>query len=170
VPIGIDRLRLLAALTHGTKDADVELGGGDRRWLISYGRPDATIDPCGFRQLVLAAKEGRRTLLPRVEVVTFVGALREIGGGVAQRRGPDGHEHHIATLLPATGVTAILAELPEPAVDIRAAVRSDAELGASVVVLTSPVMDHRVDVLASQVAARCMVEELLDTLTAGPTR
>ena len=87
-----------------------------RRWLVSYRRTDATIDPCGFRQLVLAARAGRPTPLPPFEVVTFVGAMREIGGGITQRQSATGGlERHVATLLPAARVVAVLADLPNPA-------------------------------------------------------
>jgi hypothetical protein len=106
---------------------------------------------------------------PPVEVVRFIGAMREIGGGIIQRqRSTGGLERHIATLLSPARVMAVLSDLPEPGPEVRTVVRADEELEASVVVITSegPMVDHRLDVLATQVAARCMVEELVGAAAA----
>ena len=58
------------------------LSGRGRRWLVSYQRPGATIDPCGFRALVCSAMRGCRVPMLPVDTVDFVGRLQEIGGGV----------------------------------------------------------------------------------------
>ena len=42
---GLEQLRLAAALAHAVPDGDVLLSGQGRRWLVSYQRPGATIDP-----------------------------------------------------------------------------------------------------------------------------
>ena len=112
VPIDIDRLRLVAALCHRVDDADVELFGRHGRLLVSYRRSDATIDPCAFRQHVIAAGHGHSASLRSIEVVRFVGARRDLGGGISERRRADGIERHIATLLPPADAV-VLADLPD---------------------------------------------------------
>jgi hypothetical protein len=95
--------------------------------------------------------------LPPLEVVTFVGAMREIGGEITQRQSAAGGlERHVATLLPAARVAAILADLAEPGTGVRTVVRADDELEASVVVMTSsgPIVDHRLDGLVAAASRR----------------
>ena len=164
LPDSLEQLRLAAALAHSAVDADVEICGPGRRWLVSYGRPSATIDPCGLRQLVLAARRGCRSALLPVESISFVGGLREIGGGVYERFGPKGLERRIATVLPSGTVKAMLEAVPDAA-DLTANVSADEELGATVVTLTSahPVHDFRLDTVAYRVAAVCLVGELMGT-------
>ena len=168
VTVELDDLRLAAALAHSAPDADLELTGSGRRWLVSYGRIDATVDPCGFRQLVLTTMHGGRVgLLPASDGVSFTGALRDIGGGLYERTGPDGTERRIGTFLAAEHVEALLAALPDRAgeivTDVTAHLAADVELGVVVVTLSAehPALDHRLDVIAHRVAALLLVEELL---------
>ena len=48
--------------------------------------------------------------------------MRDLGGGISERRGADGIERHIATLLPPARIVVALAYLPEPPGDLRIAV------------------------------------------------
>ena len=161
--VELDDLRLAAALAHATADADLELVGPGRRCLVSYGRLDATIDPCGFRQLVLTTMQGGRVGLLPAEDVRLVGALREIGGGIHERMGPAGSERRFASFLPAEQVEAVLLGLPDADDEVMAEVAADLELGVVVVTLTAmhPVFEHRLDVIAHRVVATLLVEELL---------
>ena len=165
--VELDDLRLAAALAHSAPDADLELAGQRRRWLVSYGRIDATVDPCGFRQLVLTTMRGGRVGLLPAEDLRFTGALREIGGGIHERLGPDGAERRMATFLAPERVEGLLADLPgtagEAVEDVTAHLAVDVDLGVVVVTLGTahPVLDHRLDVIAHRVAAMLLVEELL---------
>ena len=165
--VELDDLRLATALAHSAPDADLELTGCGQRWLVSYGRIDATIDPCGFRRLVLTTMRGGRVGLLPAEDVQLTGALREIGGGIHERAGPDGTERRLATFLPPERVEALLVELPdssgEAVHEVAAHLCADVDLGVVVVTLSTahPVLDHRLDVIAHHVAAVLLVEELL---------
>lgn len=169
--VQLRQLALAAALAHCAPDADMALHGPGRRWLVGFRRPGATIDPCGFRQLVLAAMRGCRVGLLPIERVDFVGGLRDIGGGIYQRQGDLGTERRIATPLPAEHVEAILAaDLTDVGDTMTAHVQGDDELGATVVTIAtaSPVFDHHVDVVALRVAAACFVEELISSADREP--
>ena len=163
VTITLDQLRLAAALSHSAPDGDLELRGAGRRWLVSFRRPRATIDPCGFRQLVLATVRGCRVGLLPVEQVRFVGGLRDIGGGVYESSGPDGPRRRIATFLGAGAIEGTLREAPDDDGSIVAQVGGDRELGVSVVTLSTarPGVDLLLDAVAQSVAAACMVEEVI---------
>jgi hypothetical protein len=159
----VDQLRLAAALSHSAPDGDLELCGAGRRWLVSFRRPGATIDPCGFRRLVLATVRGCRVGLLPVEHLRFVGGLREIGGGVYESSGLDGPQRRIATFLGAGAVEGTLREAPDDGGSIIARVGGDRELGVSVVTLSTAHqgVDLLLDAVAQSVAAACMVEELI---------
>lgn len=164
-----DQLRMAAALAHSAPDADVVLTGPARRWLVSYRRSDATVDPCAFRQLVLAAWRGCRVGLLPVERVAFVGALRDIGGGVFERHGPRGPERRVATFLCPARVDALLAELPDVGDALTAHVRGDDELGVTVVTLGWALggRSHGLDVAAHRLTTACLVAELTDASVPG---
>ena len=161
--VGLDDLRLAAALAHSVADADLELSGCGRRWLVSYGRLDATVDPCGFRQLVLTTMHGGRVGLLPAEAVRFAGSLRDIGGGIHERLGPAGTERRFATFGAAVQVEALLVGLPDAGDEVVAEVAADLELGVVVVVLAAvhPVFEYRLDVIAHRVVAALLVEELV---------
>ena len=161
--ITLDQLRLAAALSHSTPDGDLELCGAGRRWLVSCRRPCATIDPCGFRQLVVATVRGCRVGLLPVEHVGFIGGLRDIGGGVYESSGPAGAQRRIATFLGAGAVEGTLRDAPDDGGSIVAQVGGDRDLGVSVVTLstTHPGVELLLDAVAQSVAAACMVEELI---------
>src|SRR5262245_52840651 len=154
VTVRLDDLRLAAALAHAMLDADLELCGHGRRWLVSYGRPDATLDPCAFRTLVLTALRGCAAPFLDVEQIAFVGGLREIGGGVFEHHGLDGPERLVATWLPAATVEALLVDAPpEAGDDVEVRVVGDLELGVTVVTLAAAAaLPLRLDALAYRVA------------------
>jgi hypothetical protein len=164
----LEPLRLAAALAHSSVDADVEVVSSRGRWLVSYRHPGAAIDPCALRQLVLAARRGCRSPLMPVASIAFVGALREIGGGVYERCGPNGPERRLATVLPGGAVRTLLEAVPDAA-DLTAHVSTDDELGVTVVTLGAahPGRGPRLDLAAYQIASACLVEELLATSAAG---
>jgi hypothetical protein len=169
--VRLDDLRLAAALAHATLDADVELCGPGRHWLVSYGRPDATLDPCGFRTLVLAALRSCAVPFLTVEHVAFVGGLREIGGGVYEHHGLHGPERLVATRLPAPAVEALLAdEPPDAGAEVEARIAGDTDLGVTVVTLTTGDRPLRLDALAYWVAGVCMVEELMGVVAQHAAR
>jgi hypothetical protein len=162
--VDLDLLRLVSALAHSAPDADVELGGPGRRWVVSYRRPSAVIDPCGFRQLVLASMRGCQVGLLPAERVEFVGGMQDIGGGVFHRRADGGTERWVATYLCAGHVESILTAAHCDAGDgATAHVRGDDELGVTVVTIATadPRIDHRLDVIALSLASAFMVEELI---------
>lgn len=166
-PTSLHQIRLVAALAHSAPDADVELTGIGRRWLVGFGRPGATIDPCGFRHLVIAAMRGCPVGVLPVQRVEFVGAMREIGAGVFQRRGDHGTERRWATFLDAPRVESIVAadDDAEAADALTARVSADEELGVTVVTIatTHPAFEHRLDVAALRLATTCLVEELIES-------
>ena len=161
--VGLEQLRLAAALAHAVPDGDVLLSGQGRRWLVSYQRPGATIDPCGFRALVCSAMRGCRVPILPVDAVDFVGRLQEIGGGVYERGGAEGQEWWIATFALPPVVELVLADLADEGYGLSAHVIGDLDLGTSVVSISGahPVLDLRASAMAHRVAAACMVEELL---------
>lgn len=155
---------MAAALAHSAADVDVEVHGQGPPWLVSYRRTQATTTPCGFRHLVLAAMRGCPVRSFPVEAIRYVGALREIGGGIYERLGQHGPDRAIATFLDAEAVERVLAAAPREAADeLSAHIHCDRELGVSVITLRSahPVFDIRLDVMAHAVAASCLVEELI---------
>ncbi|MGH9270212.1 MAG: hypothetical protein ACRDZ2_02965 [Ilumatobacteraceae bacterium] len=168
--VTLDQLRVAAALAHGALDGDLELSGAGRRWLVSFRRSHATIDPCGFRQLVLATVRGCRVGLLPVERVRFIGGLRDIGGGVYESSGPAGAQRRIATFLGAGAVEATLRQSPDSGGSIVAHVGGDRELGVSVLTLSAarPGVDLLLDAVAQSFAAACMVEELIAPFAAQP--
>ena len=161
--VGLEQLRLAAALAHAVPDGDVLLSGQGRRWLVSYQRPGATIDPCGFRALVCSAMRGCRVPILPVDAVDFVGRLQEIGGGVYERGGAEGQEWWVATFALPPVVEVVLADLADEGYGLSAHVIGDLDLGTSVVSISGahPVLDLRASAMAHRVAAACMVEELL---------
>jgi hypothetical protein len=170
--VGLDDLRLAAALGHAMLDADLDLCGHGRRWLVSYGRPDATLDPCAFRTLVLTALRGCAVPFLDVEQIAFVGGLREIGGGVFEHHGLDGPERLIATWLPPASVEALLRDAPpEAGDDVEVRVTGDPELGVTVVTLAAAAAQPlRLDALAHWVAGVCLVEELVGVIARHAAR
>jgi hypothetical protein len=170
--VGFDDLRLAAALGHAMLDADLELCGHGRRWLVSYGRPDATLDPCAFRTLVLTAARGCAAPFLDVEQIAFVGGLREIGGGVFEHHGLDGPERLVATRLAAASVEALLRDAPpEVSDDVGVKVVGDPELGVTVVTLAAAAaLPLRLDAFAYWVAGVCLVEELVGVVARHAAR
>ena len=133
--VGLDRLRLAAALAHSTVDADVELAGPGRRWMVSYGRADAMVDPSAFRELVLAAVRGCPVPVLPAEDIRFVGGLREIGAGVCERLGEHGPERRFATFLSKARVHALLAGCSPDLESTTVRLQTDAALGVTVVTI-----------------------------------
>jgi hypothetical protein len=164
VTVAIEQLRLAAALVHRSSGADLELWSEDRRFVVSRGRLDATLGPCSFRKIVLAAMRGNGEPLMHIERAQFVGGLREIGGGVYQRLGPSGSERRVAAFLSAAAVEALLSDgATEHDHDVAASVHHDHDLGVTVITITmsrAP-SDLRLDAVAHRVAATCLVEELI---------
>ena len=162
-PIGVEQLRLAAALAHSAPDVDVELVGAGRRWIVSYRRPCATVDPCGFRQLVLATARGCRVGLLPVTTVRFTFGLLDIGGGVYDASGLEGPMRRIATLLPGSAVEALLRDIPDGGAAVEAHLCPDEELGTTVVTLSAPHATRGVglDSVAQAVSASCMAMEVM---------
>ena len=161
--VAIEQLRLAAALAHRSSGADLELWSADRRFVVSRGRLDATLGPCSFRKVVLAALRGNGGPLMHIERAQFVGGLREIGGGVYQRHGPRGSERRLATFLSPATVEVLLRDCATDYDDVAASVHHDHELGVTVITITmtrAP-CDLRLDAVAHRVAATCFVEELI---------
>lgn len=164
--VHLDQIRLAAAIAHSIVDADVELVGQGRRWLFSSWRPDATMDLCGFRQLVVATMRGCRVGILPIDQVRFVGALEEIGGGVFQRVG-DHRERRLGTFLSAPRIESLLAARRlGPGCALSAHVQADTDLGVAVVTIPTahPAYDRRLDGVVGDIAAACLVAELLDSV------
>jgi hypothetical protein len=159
----MEQLRLAAALAHRSPSADLELWCDERRWMVSRGRLDATVGPCSFRKIVLAAMRGNGEPLGHIDRARFVGGLREIGG-VYQRLGPQGSERRIATFLSAATVDTLLRVVTDWGDDVAAALHHDLELGVTVVTIamTRAPSDLRLDAVAHRIAATCLVEELIE--------
>jgi len=162
VSLTLAQLRLVGALAHSTADADVELHDPGRAWLVSHRRRDAALDPCGLRQVVLAAMRGSPRPVVPLGSVAFVGALRDIGGGVYERHGAGGPERRIATFLPVGPVEELVGGITAPP-GLTASVHADDDLGVAVITVVSPhpVGAGALDAVAVRVAARCMVGELI---------
>jgi hypothetical protein len=160
----LEQLRLAAALVHRVSGADLEVRSGERRWIVSRSRPDAAVNPCSFRKLVLAAMRGNGEPLGHVEHVRFVGGLREIGGGVYQRAGQHGPERRVATLLSPSELDGLLrACAAEFADDVISLVERDPDLGISLITVRAgpSATPLRLDAAAHWIAASCLVEELI---------
>lgn len=165
-PIGVEQLRLAAALAHAAPDVDVELLGAGRRWIVSYRRPCATVDPCGFRQLVLATARGCRVGLQPVTSLRFTFGILDIGGGVYDASDAAVSARRIATLLPAGSVEALLHEVPDGGPAVEAQVCGDEELGTTVVTISAPhgAVGVGLDAIAEAVSASCMALEVITSL------
>lgn len=167
VTVEIDHLRFAAALAHSCVDGELELVGAGRRWIVSFHRRCATVDPCGFRQLVLATARGCRVGLLPIDHLRFVGGLTDIGGGVYESCGDRGPQRRIATVLPPGQVEAILRDAPQEGA-LEAHVSGDLELGVTVLTLSAshPAVGLRIATVAQALAASCMVEELIAPINA----
>ena len=164
--VGVEQLRLAAALAHAAPDVDLELVGAGRRWIVSYRRPCATIDPCGFWQLVLATIRGCRVGLLPVTAVRFTFGLLDIGGGVYDASSAVVSARRIATLLPASDVEALLREIPDGGAAVEAKICGDEELGTTVVTISArhASLGVGLDAIAEDVSASFMAMEVIDGL------
>jgi hypothetical protein len=171
----LERLRLAAALAHGIDGVRLELLATSGERVVVSHHPAADLDPCAFRQVVLAsASPGGPDYSGRVLGVALGGAAEDLGGGVVRARTPCGLEQRwIATLLGPETAIDLLADIGgDPAAEdaMRACVKPDGPLGVSLVVLSC--LDHRyddtLDQLATRVAAACFVEELVRRASPAP--
>ena len=143
----------------------MEYGAG-RRWIVRYRRPCATVDPCGFRQLVLAtARRCRVGLLP-VTMLRFTFGLLDIGGGVYDASDAAVSTRRVATLLPAGSVEALLHDVPDGGRVVEAQLCGDDELATTVVTISAPhgALGVGLDAIAEAVSASCMALEVITVL------
>lgn len=139
--IGPARLRSAAALAHLVPGARLRLRGGEGAEIVVDRTPDADLDPCAFRQVVLhTCRAGSDRAHPVVDDVVVGGTLADVGGGlVVSRVRGEGSLHWLAVTAPAAALRAGLADCPfdGPDVEIEAVLRPDPELGVTVVRLTT---------------------------------
>lgn len=178
MPIRLDALRLAAALAHSVPDTRLRLTT-DLGVAVEIGRhTDADLGPCQFRQAVAAGSCPGATDCSRwIGEVSLDGALGEVRGPVHRYR-PDGAVRVFATTLHHDVAAAVVAEAAEEncadaellaAADAR--VVADPMLGVSVVFLRIPdTPPWVVDRLADDIAARCLVAELIGGSDRAPRR
>ncbi len=170
-----ERLRVAAALGHAIDGARLVATGATGERVVIGRQPDADLDPCAFRQVVIASACPQRVgPAERIVHVELTGAADDLGGGVVRTRDGSGHEQRwIASLLrPETVVEAI--DRPVGVVGGGAATLTlapDAALGVCLVVVsdTGHGADVALDEIAVRVAAACYREELVRrAVRAGP--
>ncbi len=163
----IERLRVAAALGHAIDGARLVATGATGERVVIGHQPDADLDPCAFRQVVIAsACPHRPDPSGHIVHVKLTGAADDLGGGVVRTRTGSGPERRwIASLLrPETVVETIDGSVGIDGDDaVTVSVAPDAALGVSLVVVsgTGHGTDAALDEIAVRVAAACYREELV---------
>jgi hypothetical protein len=161
----LERLRLAVAVGHAVHGAELRLHTDSGDMFIVSTHPAASIDPCAMRGLVAAsASPAKPDVSEHIVSVELTGAVVDAGGGV-YRVVRQGHEQR---WIPSLLHTSRLAELLDPLRldgvtddDLHATLKSDAQLGVTLVVLTTAERYvDRLDEAAEQAAAAIAVEEL----------
>jgi len=175
----LDQLRVAVALGHGAPGAELRLHL-DTGETVTVGRgPDAELEHCAMRRVVLAAVDRHPTGPPDVpgstpldrcaeRVVAFelTGSLQDLGGGVFCHVGATGEQRWLTTLLSPTHTASLLERLDGDTPSVfRARLCPDRDLGVTLVAI-----EHDdggrfgdrgdLDAVAADVAAAIYVEEL----------
>ena len=122
--------------------------------------------------LLAPPRSEERRVVDAVVGVEVVAGLLDIGGGLYQRRGPDGEdERWFATFVPERRTAELFARCPVdlPDASVRAMLKPDLELRVMAVQLwcADRQLGTGLDEVASWAVAACMVEELLGTAIAA---
>ena len=135
----IERLRDAACLAHAIPGVALRLhdSARGRDVLVSASCLAAPLDPCRFRQLVIAGFRGRTATLESFRSIDVVAGLVHLGGGLYQ---PSHHgaaeDRWFVTSLDDANLTALLSDCPVPTGSddaFSALVRPDPALGRSAV-------------------------------------
>jgi hypothetical protein len=161
----LERLRLAVAVGHAVHGAELRLDtdGGDL--IIVSSHPAAQLDHCTMRGLVAAsAHPAKPDVSEHIVSIELGGSLSDAGGGV-YRVVRQGHEQRwIPSLLHPTRLAELLTPLRIDGVtndELHATLKPDAQLGVTLVVLTTAErFVDRLDEAAEYVAASIAVDEL----------
>lgn len=167
----LERLRLAVALVHTAPGGELRLRTAGGAELLVSERPTADIDPCGMRRVVAACScphgPDHSRLITDIEIG---GSLQHLGGGVRRLARGGEEQRWIATFLPPERVVELLDDVEPagtPADAVRADVRTDRDLGVSVLVVRTDELRHlaHLDEIAARAAAAVFTDELVRSTT-----
>jgi hypothetical protein len=170
-----EQLRLATAVAHTVPGAELRLHTRSGEAVIVSWHLPADVDPCLFRNLVIASAEpDRRDLSDQLDAIEIGGTVTDTGGGILASSVDRREQRWVATLVPPHRVVELLDDLGVRAVPddaMYARVKPDSGLGVTVVAITAN--DGRylefLDEAAAAVAATCFVEEVSHACTDAAT-
>lgn len=184
----IDACRDAACLAHAIPGVSLRLRTRDRRdpgrgdrgiddgdVLVSSTCLAAPLDPCRFRELIVAGLVGQFVALHHLASVEIAGGLVHLGGGIYQPSHPGrSDDRWFVSSLGHPRLVELLGSCPIDAADdaFSALVKPDADLLRSAVRVRCdhPAARGQLDELAHRLAARVLVDELIAaTSSASPS-
>lgn len=162
-----DRLRLSASLAHHVPSVKVALHRHRRAPLVVGFGPDADVDPCTIRQMLLARggpTQGTGTAL--ATKIEMWGCSTTAAGDVVRVRQDDQDQRWFATLLAPSLIHQLLQDLecePQGGGVVSATLKPDPGLGVTSVCIAvvHPMTEAAVDELAMAAYSTCVVHELI---------
>ncbi len=161
---GHANVRLAVGLAHTVPGAELTVRRTDGGELVAANRPDADVDLCSLRRLVIGTV-GASTADRWIEVVRVGGSVAQTEDGLWASDGPE-PRRWFATMLRQERVIDLLREIDTADIGddgIEVVLKPDACLGLTAVAISAdgPHLIDRLDELARRAHAACLVDELI---------